>query len=98
MVIVRSYADQGKSGLSIDRRDALKQLLADIQDGLADFDTILVYDVRGWVRFQDADESACELFDAIDDVDAAATSKALFFTIGKSAQSCLFGTAASRLN
>jgi DNA invertase Pin-like site-specific DNA recombinase len=58
LVIVRTYADQGKSGLSIDGRDALKQLIADVQNGSADFTTILVYDVSRWGRFQDADESA----------------------------------------
>ena len=58
LVIVRTYADQGKSGLSIDGRDALKKLIADVQNGSADFTTILVYDVSRWGRFQDADESA----------------------------------------
>lgn len=56
--IVRTYADEGKSGLKIDGRDALKQLIADVQEGTADFETILVYDVSRWGRFQDADESA----------------------------------------
>jgi DNA invertase Pin-like site-specific DNA recombinase len=56
--IVRTYADQGKSGLSLDGRDALKQLIDDVQNGNADFKTILVYDVSRWGRFQDADESA----------------------------------------
>ena len=58
LVIVRTYADQGKSGLSIDGRDALKKLIVDVQNGSADFTTILVYDVSRWGRFQDADESA----------------------------------------
>src|SRR5690349_10172095 len=56
--IVRTYADQGKSGLSLGGRDALKQLIEDVQIGRADFETILVYDVSRWGRFQDADESA----------------------------------------
>lgn len=56
--IVRTYADAGKSGLRIDGRDALKQLIADVQAGTANFATILVYDVSRWGRFQDADESA----------------------------------------
>jgi DNA invertase Pin-like site-specific DNA recombinase len=56
--IVRTYADQGKSGLSLDGRDALKQLIEDVQNGTADFTTILVYDISRWGRFQDADESA----------------------------------------
>jgi DNA invertase Pin-like site-specific DNA recombinase len=56
--IVRTYADEGKSGLRLDGRDALKQLIEDVQSGQADFTTILVYDVSRWGRFQDADESA----------------------------------------
>ena len=58
MEIVRTYADAGKSGLSIDGRDALKRLIEDVQDGQSDFTTILVYDVSRWGRFQDADERA----------------------------------------
>src|SRR5438445_1160300 len=56
--IVRTYADEGKSGLRLDGRDALKQLIEDVQSGKANFATILVYDVSRWGRFQDADESA----------------------------------------
>lgn len=56
--IVRTYADEGKSGLQLDGRDALKRLINDVQNGDAEFDTILVYDVSRWGRFQDADESA----------------------------------------
>jgi DNA invertase Pin-like site-specific DNA recombinase len=58
MVIVRTYTDAGKSGLRIDGRDALKQLIQDVERGYADFSAILVYDVSRWGRFQDADESA----------------------------------------
>ncbi len=56
--IVRTYADAGKSGLRLEGRDALKRLIDDVQQGRADFKTILVYDVSRWGRFQDADESA----------------------------------------
>lgn len=56
--IVETYADEGKSGLNIERRDALRRLIADVQSGRAEFQTILVYDVSRWGRFQDADESA----------------------------------------
>jgi len=56
--IVRTYTDAGKSGLRLDGRDGLKKLLADVESGQADFETILVYDVSRWGRFQDADESA----------------------------------------
>lgn len=57
-VIVKTYADEGRSGLRLDGRAALKQLIADVQSGNADFAAILVYDVSRWGRFQDADESA----------------------------------------
>jgi DNA invertase Pin-like site-specific DNA recombinase len=56
--IVRTYADAGKSGLRIDGRLALQQLIKDVETGAADFQMILVYDVSRWGRFQDADESA----------------------------------------
>ena len=56
--IVQTYADEGKSGLRIDGRQALQRLIADVQNGRADFQIILVYDVSRWGRFQDADESA----------------------------------------
>jgi DNA invertase Pin-like site-specific DNA recombinase len=58
MAIVRTYADEGKSGLNLDGRDALKSLIADVQAGRTDFEIIIVYDVSRWGRFQDADESA----------------------------------------
>ena len=56
--IVRTYADEGKSGLRIDGREALQRLIHDVETGKADFQVILVYDVSRWGRFQDADESA----------------------------------------
>jgi Resolvase, N terminal domain len=43
--IVRTYSDEGRSGLSLNRRAALKQLIADVQTGQADFKAIIVYDV-----------------------------------------------------
>lgn len=58
LVIVRTYADEGRSGLSIDRRQGLIELIDDVRSGRADFDHILVYDVSRWGRFQDIDESA----------------------------------------
>jgi DNA invertase Pin-like site-specific DNA recombinase len=54
--IVRTYADEGKSGLSIDGRASLQRLIADVESGHTDFNLILVYDVNRWGRFQDADE------------------------------------------
>ena len=54
--IVRTYADEGKSGLRLEGRNALKRLIADVLSGQADFTTILVCDVSRWGRFQDPDE------------------------------------------
>ncbi|WP_268934914.1 recombinase family protein [Sphingomonas sp. Leaf4] len=56
--IVRTYADEGRSGLNIAGRDSLRELIADVQAGRADYDAVLVYDISRWGRFQDADESA----------------------------------------
>jgi len=58
MQVIRTYADDGKSGLKIEGRNALKHLIADVENGQADFKVILVYDISRWGRFQDADESA----------------------------------------
>jgi len=56
--IVRTYADEGKSGLNIGGRLSLQKLIKDVEAGPVDFQMILVYDVSRWGRFQDADESA----------------------------------------
>ena len=56
--IIKTYSDAGKSGLRIQGRAGLTQLIEDIEGGQADFRTVLVYDVSRWGRFQDADESA----------------------------------------
>jgi DNA invertase Pin-like site-specific DNA recombinase len=56
--VVRTYADAGVSGLTLKRRAGLKSLLADVVGGHADFDTVLVYDVSRWGRFQDPDQAA----------------------------------------
>ncbi|WP_271627826.1 recombinase family protein [Bradyrhizobium sp. CCBAU 11445] len=58
LTIVRTYADEGRSGLRIKGRPGLIELIEDVQSGQADFDHILVYDVSRWGRFQDVDESA----------------------------------------
>ena len=58
IAIVRTYADDGKSGLSIGGRASLQKLIADVESGVADFSIVLVYDVSRWGRFQDADEAA----------------------------------------
>jgi DNA invertase Pin-like site-specific DNA recombinase len=56
--IVRTYTDAGRSGLRALGRDALLQLIEDVNSGRADFGTILVYDISRWGRFQDSDEAA----------------------------------------
>jgi DNA invertase Pin-like site-specific DNA recombinase len=56
--IVEHYSDEGKSGLNIQGRDSLAQMIKDVETGNTAFEHILVYDVSRWGRFQDADESA----------------------------------------
>ncbi|HWF48686.1 MAG TPA: recombinase family protein [Bryobacteraceae bacterium] len=58
LTIVRTYRDEGRSGLRIKNRAGLTKLIEDVSSGHADFDHILIYDVSRWGRFQDADESA----------------------------------------
>jgi DNA invertase Pin-like site-specific DNA recombinase len=58
LTIVRTYRDEGISGLRIEKREGLKQLITDVGSGVADFSHVLVYDVSRWGRFQDIDESA----------------------------------------
>src|SRR5688572_20372992 len=56
--IVKEYSDEGKSGLNIQGRDSLGRMIKDVETGMVEFSSILVYDVSRWGRFQDADESA----------------------------------------
>jgi DNA invertase Pin-like site-specific DNA recombinase len=58
LTIVRTYRDEGESGLKLKNRLGLIRLLDDVRSDHADFDHILVYDVSRWGRFQDVDESA----------------------------------------
>lgn len=58
MRIVRSYEDEGKSGLSIEGREGLRSLLDDVQQQPISFSAVLVYDVSRWGRFPDPDEAA----------------------------------------
>lgn len=51
LTIVRTYADEGRSGLRIEGRDALKQLIDDVRNRRTDFSVVLVYDVSRWGRF-----------------------------------------------
>lgn len=57
LAITQTYADPGRSGLTLKGRPALTSLLEDVNRG-PDFEVLLVYDVSRWGRFQDADESA----------------------------------------
>ena len=56
--IVRTYADLGRSGLSVRGRHGLRALLNDVTNRRHNFSLLLVYDVSRWGRFQDTDESA----------------------------------------
>nr|WP_283815376.1 recombinase family protein [Bradyrhizobium liaoningense] len=58
LTIVHTYRDEGESGLKIDNRQGLIQLIDDIRSDQADFGYLLIFDVSRWGRFQDVDESA----------------------------------------
>ena len=57
-VIVKTYADPGKSGVVATHRKGLSDLLHDVVGGNSPFRAILVYDVSRWGRFQNSDEAA----------------------------------------
>lgn len=50
MIVVRTYIDEGKSGLHLDGRDALQSLIRDVESRSIDFKAVLVYDVSRWGR------------------------------------------------
>lgn len=56
--LAATYSDEGKSGLNIEGRSALRRLIEDVQAGGVEFKAVLVYDISRWGRFQDTDESA----------------------------------------
>ena len=58
MEIVATYSDEARSGLRYENRPGMQKMLADAQIKESGFDTILVYDVTRWGRFQDQDEGA----------------------------------------
>jgi DNA invertase Pin-like site-specific DNA recombinase len=58
LVIVKSYEDAGRSGLSLRERQGLRALLTDVISRDVRYKAILVYDVSRWGRFQDTDEAA----------------------------------------
>jgi len=55
LTMVRTYADEGRSGLQINGRQGLLELIDDVRAGRVDFDRVLVYDVSRWGRFQDTE-------------------------------------------
>lgn len=56
--IVRTFVDEGRSGLRLKGRAALQALLAEVLAEPREFEAILVQDVSRWGRFQDTDEAA----------------------------------------
>jgi DNA invertase Pin-like site-specific DNA recombinase len=58
MSIVRTYRDDGESGLTLKNRAGLLKLLSDVSSHQVDFEHIPVYDVSRLGRFQDVDEAA----------------------------------------
>lgn len=57
--IVKEYRDEGKSGLALKGRTGLQRLLEDVTKcDCLPFNTVLIYDISRWGRFQDIDESA----------------------------------------
>lgn len=58
MRVVRTYTDPAKSGIGLKGRDGLRALIQDVFSEDRDFESVLVYDVSRWGRFQDTDEGA----------------------------------------
>ena len=58
MEIVATSSDEAKSGLRLENRPGMKRMLDDAKQKDSGFDTILVYDISRWGRFQNTDESA----------------------------------------
>jgi len=56
--VVRTYQDDGRSGLTLQGRKGLQRLLGDVLSGRSDFTHVLVLDVSRWGRFQDPDQGA----------------------------------------
>jgi DNA invertase Pin-like site-specific DNA recombinase len=58
LTIVHTYRDEGESGLKIENRAGLTELIEDVRSGQTDFGHLLIFDISRWGRFQDVDESA----------------------------------------
>lgn len=53
--IVKTYIDEGRSGLRIEGREGLQSLFDDIQSGREKYDAVLLQDISRWGR----DQSIC---------------------------------------
>lgn len=58
MKVIGTYLDAGRSGLTLQKRPAMKKLLRDVTSPDREFSAVLVYDISRWGRFQDTDASA----------------------------------------
>ena len=58
MEIVATYSDEARSGLRLENRPGMRQMLEDAKREESGFETILVYDITRWGRFQNPDQSA----------------------------------------
>ena len=57
-LVVKTYADAGKSGVLLKHRAGLQQLLHDVTSNKVPYKVILVFDVSRWGRFENPDEAA----------------------------------------
>src|SRR5260370_35288574 len=56
LAIVRTYRDEGESGLKIENRAGLTELIDDVRSGQTDFGHLLAFDVDLWGGFQTMDK------------------------------------------
>ena len=56
--VIKTYADEGKTGVEAKHRFALQQLLRDVTTGRINYKALIVYDVTRWGRFPNCDEAA----------------------------------------
>lgn len=56
--IIEVFADEGKSGMRIEGRDAMERMFQSVDNRTAKYKHILVYDVSRWGRFLDPDLAA----------------------------------------
>ncbi|QBE66265.1 recombinase family protein [Pseudoduganella lutea] len=58
MTVMRTFVDEGRTGLTLQQRPGLQALLTAATAQPCLFRAIVVYDISRWGRFQDVDESA----------------------------------------